>query len=92
MTGSLGAFSMTNQCSVENLVEQLKQRNQLVEKLQKKILTTEQTVHNRTNKDFEKIKVGDKHQIQWLQANFDELQRNSQLNQELITQHDEFIK
>lgn len=41
MVGSLGAFATTNQWSVENLVEQLKQRNQLVEQLQKQILTTE---------------------------------------------------
>jgi hypothetical protein len=30
MAGSLGVFAMANQCSVENLAEQLKQRNLLV--------------------------------------------------------------
>jgi hypothetical protein len=34
MEGSLGSFSMANQCSIENLVEQLKHRNMLVRKLQ----------------------------------------------------------
>jgi hypothetical protein len=44
------------------------------------------------NRDFEQIRAYDKHQIQQLQANFDELQRNSQENQGLITQDVELIK
>jgi hypothetical protein len=32
MAGSLGAFATTNQYSIENLVDQLKQRDQLVRK------------------------------------------------------------
>jgi hypothetical protein len=41
MARSLGSFSMTNQCSVENLVEQLKHKNLLVGKLQDQIMTME---------------------------------------------------
>jgi hypothetical protein len=33
MAGSLGAFATTNQCSVENLAEKMKQRHMLVKKL-----------------------------------------------------------
>jgi hypothetical protein len=44
VVGSLGAFSTANQLSVENLVEQQQQKSLLVEKLQKKIHTTEQIV------------------------------------------------
>jgi ABC-type phosphate transport system auxiliary subunit len=83
MAGSLGAFATTNQWSVENLAEQLKQRNLLVGKLQDQIMTMEQDVKNKMNKDFEQIRAYDKHQIQQLQANLDELQRNSQANQRL---------
>jgi hypothetical protein len=77
---------------VENLVEQLQQKCLLVEKLQKKILTTEQTVQNRMSQYFEQIRANDKQQIQRLRANLDELQKNSQFNQGLITQHVELIK
>jgi ribosomal protein S19 len=92
MVGSLGAFATTNQWSVENLAEQLKQRNLLVEKIQNKIHKIEQTFQNRMIRDFEQIRAYDKQQIQQLQANFDELQRNSPFNQGLITQHVELIK
>jgi len=64
----------------------------LVEKLQKQIQATELTVQNRMIRDFKHIRAYDKQQIQQLQANFDELQRNSQFNQGLITQHVELIK
>jgi hypothetical protein len=46
MAGSLGDFATTNQCSVENLVEQLKQRNFLVRQLQDQIMTMERVVRN----------------------------------------------
>jgi len=44
MVGSLGAFATTNQYSVENLAEQLKQRNLLVRKMQDQMKTMEQDV------------------------------------------------
>jgi hypothetical protein len=40
MAGSLGAFSTTNQYSVGNLAEQLKQRDQLVRQLQNQMKAT----------------------------------------------------
>jgi hypothetical protein len=49
MVGSLGAFATTNQWSVENLAEQLKQRNLLVGKLQDQIMTVEQDMRNNMN-------------------------------------------
>jgi hypothetical protein len=53
MAGSLGAFATKNQYSVDNLVEQLKQRDQLVRLLQSQVKTTEQEVRIHMNKDFE---------------------------------------
>jgi hypothetical protein len=44
MAGSLGAFTMTNQWSVENLAEQLKQRNLLISQLQNQISSVENNV------------------------------------------------
>ena len=64
MASSLGAFSTANQCSIENLVEQLKQRNLLVGQLQDQIMTMEQDVRNKMNKEFEKVRAYDRHQIQ----------------------------
>jgi hypothetical protein len=52
VAGSLGAFATANQWSVENLAEQLQHKSMLVEKLQKQIHTTEQTVQNRMSRDF----------------------------------------
>jgi hypothetical protein len=44
MAGSLGAFSMANQYSVENLAEQLKHIDQLVRQLKIQMKTIEQEV------------------------------------------------
>jgi ABC-type phosphate transport system auxiliary subunit len=92
MAGSLGAFATTNQCSVENLAEQLKQRNLLVRKLQDQMMTMEQDVRNQMNKDFEQVRACDRQQIQQLKTNLDELYQNSQANRELATQQEELIK
>jgi hypothetical protein len=92
MTGSLGAFSTTNQCSVGNLAEQLKQRDLLVRQLQNQIKTVELNVINKMNWDFDQIIAYERHQIQQLQANIEEFQKNSQANKELVTQQKEMIK
>jgi hypothetical protein len=44
------------------------------------------------SQDFEKIRTNDQQQIQQLWANLDENHQISQINQCLITQHDEFIR
>jgi hypothetical protein len=56
------------------------------------MLAMEQTVKNKMSQDFEQIRAYDRHQIQQLQANLDELHRNSQANKGLVTQRDELIK
>jgi ribosome-binding protein aMBF1 (putative translation factor) len=66
VAGSLGAFATANQWSVENLAEQLKQKNLLVAQSQDQILTMEQTVKKKMNQDFEQIRAYDMHQIQQL--------------------------
>jgi ABC-type phosphate transport system auxiliary subunit len=82
MVGSLGAFAMTNQCSVGNIAEQLKQSNLLVRQLQDQMETVERDVRNHMNKDFEKIRACDRQEIQQLKTSLDE---NSQANRELVT-------
>jgi hypothetical protein len=52
----------------------------------------EQDVKNKMNRDFEQVRAYDRHQIQQLQANLEELHQNSQANKGLITQHEELIK
>jgi DNA anti-recombination protein RmuC len=91
VAGSLGAFATANQWSVENLAEQLRHKILLVGQLQDQILTMEQTVRNKMSQDFEQIRAHDRHQIQQLQANLEELHRNSQANKGLVTQRDELI-
>jgi hypothetical protein len=44
VAGLLGAFTTANKWSVENLAEQLQQKSLLVEKFQKQIHTTDNTV------------------------------------------------
>ena len=55
MAGSLGSFFMSNQCSVENLVDQLKQKNMLVRQLTDQMMTMERDVRNKMNKEFEQV-------------------------------------
>jgi hypothetical protein len=42
---------------------------------------------NKMIQDFEQIRAHDRQQIQQLQVNLEELHRNSQANQRLVTQH-----
>jgi hypothetical protein len=92
VAGSLGAFATANQWSVENLAEKLRHKILLVGQLQDQILTMEQTVKNKMSQDFEQIRAYDRHQIQQLRANLEELHRNSQANKGLVTQRDELIR
>ena len=77
MVGSLGAFATSNQCSVENLADQLKQKNMLVRQLQDQMMTMERDVRNKMNKEFEQVIADVRHQIQQWKANLDELHQNS---------------
>jgi ABC-type phosphate transport system auxiliary subunit len=88
MAGSLCSFSTANQCSVENLVEQLKQINMLVRKLQDQMKTMERDVRNHMNKAFEQVRADDRQQIQQLKTDLDELYQNSQTNREFSTRQE----
>jgi hypothetical protein len=52
----------------------------------------EHDVRNNMNKEFEQVRAYDRHQIQQLKANLDELYQNSQDNRGLVTQQEELIK
>jgi len=52
----------------------------------------EHDVKNKMNIDFKQIRAYDRHQIQQLQANLEELHQNSQANKGLVTQQEELIK
>ena len=77
MEGSLGAFATSNQCSVENLENQMKQKNMLVRKLQYQMMTMERDVQNKMRKEFKQVIVDVRHQIQQWKANLDELHKKS---------------
>jgi hypothetical protein len=53
VAGTLGDFATKNQCSVGNLIEQLKQKDMLVKQLQNQIKIVEQIVINDMKKGFE---------------------------------------
>ena len=90
--GTLGAFSTTNQCSIRNLVEQLKQKDLLVKQLQNQIKTAEQSVRNEMNKGFDQIRACDRQEIQQLKINLDEMHKNSQASRELAIKQEELVK
>ena len=52
MVGSLGAFAMTNQWSVDKLAEQLRQRNLLIGQLQSQIMAIEKNFRIESHKDL----------------------------------------
>jgi transposase len=78
MVGSLGAFSTANQRSVENLVKELKQRNQMISQLQNQIRTTEKNVRDEVNKGLEHARASDKQEIQLLKSSLYEMHKNVQ--------------
>jgi hypothetical protein len=69
VAGSLGAFATANQWSMDNLIEQLRHKCLLVEKLQNEIYNTEHIVISRMNQNFEQIKTSHQQQIKHLQDN-----------------------
>ena len=83
---TLGDFATTNQCSVRDLAEQLKQKDLLVKQLQNQIKTAEQSVRNEMNKGFDKIRACDRQEIQQLKINLDEMHKNSQESREMAIQ------
>jgi hypothetical protein len=60
---SLGAFATTNQYSIGNLKEQLKQKDRLVSQFQNQVKTMEQNVRSEMNKGFEQIRACDTQEI-----------------------------
>ena len=56
------------------------------------MMTMERDVRNNMNKEFEQVIANEKHEIQQLKSNLDELHQNSQDNKGLVTQQEELIK
>jgi hypothetical protein len=86
VAGSLGAFATTNQFSVDNLKEKLKQKDLLVSQLQDKIKTVEHEFRSEMTKVFEKTRAHDRQEIQQLRISLDEIQKKSQASEELVRQ------
>jgi hypothetical protein len=92
MVGSLGTFATTNQWSVENLAEQLKQRNLLISQLQNQIRTIENNIRSEVNKGLEQARANDKQEIQQLKSSLEEMQRNVQASEGWAIQQGELVK
>jgi hypothetical protein len=86
VTGSLGDFATTNQFSVSNLKEKLKQKDMLISQLKNQVKMVENIVRSEMDKDFKQIRASDGKEIQQLKYNLDEMQKNSQTNDELVRQ------
>jgi hypothetical protein len=77
---------------MEILTEQLRQRFLLVEHFQNQIYTTENTIRNKMNENFEQIRASDRQQIKQLQDNLELIHQSSHTIQGLGTQCDELIE
>jgi hypothetical protein len=92
VAGSLGAFATTNQFSVGNLKERLKQKDLLISQLQNQVKTVEKNVRSEMNKSFEQIRVCDTQEIQQLKSSLDEMHKNAQASREWAFQQGELVK
>jgi len=88
---SLGSFSMTNQFSVDNLKEKLKQKNQMISQLQNQIRTTENNVRDKVNKGLEQDRSSDKQEIQLLKSSLDEMHKNVQVSERQAIEQDDLV-
>jgi cell division septum initiation protein DivIVA len=75
VAGSLGDFATTNQFSVGNLKERLKQKDLQISQLQNQMKTVEKNVRSEVNKGFEQIRASDKQEIQQLKSSLEEMHR-----------------
>jgi ABC-type phosphate transport system auxiliary subunit len=73
VAGSLGDFATTNQFSVSNLKEKLKQKDMMISQLQNQVKTVEKNVMSDINKGFEQIRANDRQEIQQLKTSLDEV-------------------
>jgi ABC-type phosphate transport system auxiliary subunit len=71
VAGLLGDFATTNQYSVGNLKEQLKQKDLLVSQLKNQVKTVEENVRSEMNNIFEQIRAYDRQEIQQLKFSLD---------------------
>jgi hypothetical protein len=92
MAGSLGAFATTNQWSVENMVEKLKQKEILIGQLQNQIRTVEKNIRSKVNKGLEHDRASDRQEIQQLKSSLNEMQRNVQASEGRAIQQSELAK
>jgi hypothetical protein len=92
VAGSLGDFATTNQFSVGNLKERLKQKDLQISQLQNQMKTVEKNVWSEVNKGFEQIRANDKQEIQQLKSSLEEMHRNIQASQGWATQQDELVR
>ena len=60
VASSLGVFETTNQFSVGNLKERLKQKDLQISQLQNQMKTVEKNVWSEVNKGFEQIRASNK--------------------------------
>jgi hypothetical protein len=92
VASSLGASATTNQYSVGNLKEKLKQKYLLISQLQNQVKTVEQNVRSEMKKGLEQSRACDRHEIQQLKSSLDEMQKNAQESREWANQQGELVK
>jgi predicted RNase H-like nuclease (RuvC/YqgF family) len=92
VAGSLGDFATTNQFSVENLKERLKQKDLMISQLQNQIQTMEKNVRSEINKGFEQARASDRQEIQQLKSSLNEMHKNVQASRGQAIQQSELVK
>jgi hypothetical protein len=74
IVGTLGAFAVTNQYSIESLRDQLKWKNRLIKTLEARLATTETTTRDQANSGIEQARAVDQKEIKRLKADLEQTQ------------------
>jgi hypothetical protein len=75
IVGTLGAFTMANQYSIESLRDQLKWKNLLIKTLEARLATTETTARDQANLGIEQARAADQKEIDWLKTDLEQTQQ-----------------
>jgi hypothetical protein len=86
LVDSLGAFANSNQWSVGNLTNKLKEKSLLVERLHNEMKRTKQVIRRRMNYDIEKIRLAYQQQMKQLQEKIEMSLQNLQISNSMFTQ------
>jgi hypothetical protein len=72
IVGTLGAYAMENQVSVEGLKRQLKAKNHLIKTLEARVTLAEENARSQLSGEIELARLSDKQEIQTLKTKLEQ--------------------